>query len=84
MARDARKPIPVRESGYVGRVDFFFKKMMSARSGIRSVDKICRPAAVGEMRPVVGSRVVCIRGIECIIENKFLIFVTHLGNTIYG
>ena len=97
MARDARKPIPVRESGYVGRVDFFDiirHKMMSAGVGTRPPGKICLPAAVGEMRPVVGSRVVwcgvvwcgvvCIRGIECIIENKFLIFVTHLGNTIYG
>ena len=58
--------------------------MMSAGVGTRPPGKICLPAAAGEMRPVVGSRVVCIRGIECIIENKFLIFVTYLGNTIYG
>lgn len=57
---------------------------MSAGVGTRPPGKICLPAAAGEMRPVVGSRVVCIRGIECIIENKFLIFVTCLGNTIYG
>lgn len=53
--------------------------MMSAGVGTRPPGKICLPAAAGEMRPVVGSRVVwcgvvCIRGIECIIENKFFIF----------
>ncbi|MFQ8805075.1 MAG: hypothetical protein ACLR8Y_08240 [Alistipes indistinctus] len=87
MVPDARKPVPVRESGDVGRVDFFLTKNDVGTGGIRSVDKYAVRRRPEEMRPVVGAvwcGVVCIRGIECIIENKFLIFVTCLGNTIYG
>jgi hypothetical protein len=66
--------------------------MMSARAESVLSIKYAVRRRPEEMRPVVGAvwcgvvwcGVVCIRGIECIIENKFLIFVTCLGNTIYG
>ena len=55
MVPDARKPVSVRESGDVGRVDFFDKKMMSARAesvlsikyAVRRRPEEMRPCAAG-------------------------------------